>query len=111
MSFGKTLSLSTGTKIPQIGLGTWLSKPHEVENAVEHAIRSGYRHIDCAMIYQNQDEVGRALKKVIPSVVKRQDVWITSKLWNSAHTPAEAEKELDETLSQLGLDYLDLYCE
>lgn len=111
MSFGRTITLADGLKIPQIGLGTWLSKPHEVEDAVEHAIRSGYRHIDCARIYRNQDEVGRALKKVIPSVVKREDVWITSKLWNSDHQPGEVEKDLDDTLSQLGLDYLDLYCE
>jgi len=61
------------------------------------------------MIYQNQHEVGAALKKVIPSVVKREDLFITSKLWNTAHRPAEVEKELDETLRQLGLDYLDLY--
>lgn len=61
------------------------------------------------MIYENQDEVGAALKKVIPSVVKREELFITSKLWNSAHQPAYAEKELDETLSQIGTNYLDLY--
>ncbi|KAJ3514487.1 hypothetical protein NLJ89_g2344 [Agrocybe chaxingu] len=109
MSFGKTITLADGSKIPQIGLGTWLSKPKEVENAVEIAVRNGYRHLDLAMVYQNQDEVGAALKKVIPSVVKREDLWITSKLWNSAHQPDEVEKELDATLAQLGIDYLDLY--
>ena len=77
---------------------------------VEIAVRAGYRHLDLAMIYQNQDEVGAALKKVIPSVVKREELFITSKLWNSSHQPQEVEKELDETLSQLGLEYLDLYC-
>ena len=109
MSLGKHLTLSTGAKIPQIGLGTWLSKPKEVENAVEIAVRHGYRHLDLAMIYENQHEVGAALKKVIPSVVKREELFITSKLWNSAHQPDQVEKELDETLSLLGLDYLDLY--
>lgn len=109
MSFGKTISLSSGAEIPQIGLGTWLSKPNEVEHAVEIAVRNGYKHLDLAMIYQNQDEVGRALKKVIPSVVKREDLFITSKLWNSAHQPSYSEAELDETLKQLGIDYLDLY--
>lgn len=55
--------------------------------------------------------MGRALKKVIPSVVKREDLFITSKLWNSSHRPENVETELDETLKQLGIDYLDLYCE
>ncbi|EKM81197.1 hypothetical protein AGABI1DRAFT_112884 [Agaricus bisporus var. burnettii JB137-S8] len=109
MSFGKTITLSNGAKMPRIGLGTWQSKPHEVENAVEIAVRNGYRHLDLAMIYQNQDEVGRALKKVIPSVVKREELFITSKLWNNAHQPDQVENQLDETLKQLGLDYLDLY--
>ena len=77
---------------------------------VEIAVRHGYRHLDLAMIYQNQDEVGRALKKVIPSVVKREELFITSKLWNTSHKKELVEKELDETLRQLGTDYLDLYC-
>ena len=95
---------------------------------VETAIRAGYRHIDCAMIYQNQDEVrpnlscssslpsdavcpqvGRALKKVIPSVVKREELFITTKLWNTAHKPELVEVEFNESLKQLGLDYVDLY--
>ncbi|KAH9935165.1 Aldo/keto reductase [Epithele typhae] len=105
MSFGKVIPFSytdAPLAIPQIGLGTWLSKPKEVENAVEVAIHAGYRHIDCAMIYQNQDEV-------IPSVVKREDIFVTTKLWNTSHKPEEVEKELDESLKQLGLDYVDLY--
>ena len=61
------------------------------------------------MIYENQDEVGAALKKVVPSVAKREDLWITSKVWNTSHQPDQVEKELDETLRQLGTDYLDLY--
>lgn len=109
MSFAKAIRLNTGAEIPQIGLGTWLSKPNEVENAVEIAVRNGYRHLDLAMVYRNQDEVGRALKKVIPSVVSREQLFITSKLWNSSHQPEVVEAELDETLKQLGLTYLDLY--
>ncbi|RDB24967.1 Aldehyde reductase 1 [Hypsizygus marmoreus] len=109
MSFGKHITFSTGAQLPQIGLGTWMSQPKEVENAVEFAVRNGYRHLDLAMIYENQHEVGAALKKVIPSVVKREELFLTSKLWNSAHQAAWAEKELDETLKQLGTDYLDLY--
>ena len=60
-------------------------------------------------MYENQDEVGAALKKVIPSVVKREELFITSKLWNNSHKPEEVEKALDETLRQIGTDYLDLY--
>ncbi|KAF8554832.1 Aldo/keto reductase [Imleria badia] len=109
MSFGKVLTLNTGATIPQIGLGTWLSKPNEVENAVEIAVRNGYRHLDLARVYQNQDEVGRALEKVVPSVVSREELFITSKLWNSCHQPHLVEAALDETLEQLGISYLDLY--
>ncbi|KAF8499353.1 Aldo/keto reductase [Gautieria morchelliformis] len=109
MSFGKFVTLATGARLPQFGLGTWKSKPHEVENAVEIAVRNGYRHLDLARIYGNQNEVGAALKKVIPSVVKREDLFITSKLWNSSHQPSEVTKELELTLEQLGVDYLDLY--
>jgi len=109
MSLGKIVTLSTGAPLPQIGLGTWQSKPKEVENAVEIAVRNGYRHLDLAHIYQNQNEVGAALKKVIPSVVKREELFITSKLWNSSHVPSEVPKELEVTLKDLGLDYIDLY--
>lgn len=109
MSFGDYVILSTGARIPNLGLGTWMSKPKEVENAVEIAVRHGYRHLDLAMIYENQDEVGAALKKIIPSVCKREELFITSKCWNSSHQPAEVEKELDLTLKQLGIEYLDLY--
>ncbi|KAJ7731301.1 NADP-dependent oxidoreductase domain-containing protein [Mycena maculata] len=109
MSFGKTLTLSGGSTVPQIALGTWLAEPGEVGKAVELAVRTGYRALDLATIYENQVEVGAALKKVIPSVVKREDLFLTSKCWNSAHRPAEVEKDLDRALEDLGVDYLDLY--
>ncbi|KAF9237882.1 NADP-dependent oxidoreductase domain-containing protein [Melanogaster broomeanus] len=108
MSLRKVIPLNTAAKIPQIGLGT-CSEPTEVEQAVEVAVRNGYRHLDLALIYHNQDEVRRALKKVIPSVVSREELFITSKLWNTSHQPQIVEAELDETLNQLGLSYLDLY--
>ncbi|KAH7096580.1 Aldo/keto reductase [Auriculariales sp. MPI-PUGE-AT-0066] len=109
MSFKNNITLPSGAPVPQIGLGTWLSKPKEVENAVEIAVRNGYRHLDLAYIYGNQDEVGAALKKVIPSVVKREELFITGKLWNNAHRPELVEKQLDESLAQIGTNYLDLY--
>ncbi|PVF96762.1 Aldo/keto reductase [Serendipita vermifera] len=109
MSFRKTLTLSTKAILPQIGLGTWLSKPKEVERAVEIAVRNGYRHLDLAFIYENQDEVGAALKNVIPSVVKREELFITSKLWCNGFRPENVEKQLDQGLAQTGLDYFDLY--
>lgn len=110
MSLGKTLTLSTGATIPQIGLGTWQAPPGEVGAALEYAVRNGYRHLDLAHIYENQKEIGQSLKKLFDEgVVKREDLFITSKLWNSSHQPAEVEVELGITLSDLGLDYLDLY--
>ncbi|KAF8303387.1 Aldo/keto reductase [Clavulina sp. PMI_390] len=95
--------------IPVTGLGTYLSKKKEVEHAVEHAIRAGYRHLDLALVYANQDEVGAALKKVIPSVVKREDLFITTKLWNTNHRPENVPKDLDRSLKQLEIDYVDLW--
>jgi L-glyceraldehyde reductase len=111
MSFGKTVKLpnADNKEMPQIGFGTWLSKPGEVEKSVEVAIKNGYRHIDLAIIYENQEEISQSFKKVFPSVCKRDEVFLTSKLWNNAHRPEEVETQLDLTLSQLGVDYLDLY--
>jgi len=109
MSFGKKINLNDGNSIPQIGLGTWLSEPGEVKTAVEVAVKAGYRHLDLAKIYKNQSEVGEALKNLIPSVVKREELFLTSKLWNNAHKPHLVEKAYDDTLKELGVDALDLY--
>ncbi|KAL2823660.1 NADP-dependent oxidoreductase domain-containing protein [Aspergillus cavernicola] len=106
MSLGRSFKLNSGYNIPAIGLGTWLSKPHEVENAVEAALRAGYRHIDAAACYLNEAEVGNGWKR---SGVSRDQIFITSKLWNTHHHPEHVEEAVDKTLKDLQTDYLDLY--
>ncbi|WRT67382.1 uncharacterized protein IL334_004353 [Kwoniella shivajii] len=106
MSLGRTVKLNNGVVVPQVGYGTWQAAPGEVEKAVEEAIKAGYRHIDCALIYQNQDEVATGIKA---SGVPREDLFLVSKLWCNSHRPENVESDLDTTLSQLGTKYLDIY--
>ncbi|CAL2032231.1 unnamed protein product [Caenorhabditis brenneri] len=104
-----TLKLNSGHSIPTIGLGTWQSKPGEVSAAIKTAVAAGYRHIDCAHVYQNQKEVGEALKEILDEgKVKREELFITSKVWNTFHSTAKAHENIDIILSDLQLSYVDL---
>ncbi|RHZ45642.1 mitochondrial glycerol dehydrogenase Gld1 [Aspergillus thermomutatus] len=107
MSLGKKVTLNTGAQIPQLGFGTWQSAPGQVGEAVYHALKAGYRHLDLATIYQNQREVAQGIKRAFQDIpgLKREDLFITSKLWNSQHHPDVVEKALDDCLAELELDF------
>ncbi|MGK7943467.1 MAG: aldo/keto reductase [Microcystaceae cyanobacterium] len=106
----KSYPLSQGDRIPALGLGTWKSAPDQVYQAVKEALTLGYQHIDCAAIYRNEAEIGRAFTETLATgQIKREDLWITSKLWNNAHKQDQVIPALKQTLSDLNLDYLDLY--
>ncbi|EON66900.1 glycerol dehydrogenase Gcy1 [Coniosporium apollinis CBS 100218] len=96
--------LNTGAEIPAIGLGTWQSKPNEVRYAVEWALRAGYRHIDTALAYGNEAEVGEGIRA---SGVGREEIWLTTKLDNPWHK--RVQEGIDSSLKSLGVDYVDLY--
>lgn len=85
--------LHTGQKMPLIGLGTWKSEPGQVKAAIKHALSAGYRHIDCASVYGNETEIGEALKESVGSgkAVPREELFVTSKLWNTKHHPEDVE--------------------
>lgn len=101
----KTVTLNTGATIPQIGLGTWQAKHgNEAYDSVLAALKSGYRHIDTAAKYDNEVQVGKAIRD---SGVPREEVFVTTKLWCTQQQ--EVSKALDESLERLGLDYVDAY--
>lgn len=102
----------TGAKIPAVGLGTFGSdrfSGETIAEAVKDAIAVGYRHIDCAAVYGNEHLIGQALRQVFDSGLKREDLWITSKLWNDKHDEADVIPACRQSLKNLQVDYLDLY--
>jgi len=102
----KMLRFKDGDEMPALGLGTWKAGPGEVGDAIRTAVEVGYRHVDCAAIYGNEAEVGAALAD---AGVARGELWITSKLWNDSHRPEHVRPALEKTLTDLRLDFLDLY--
>ncbi|EEY15339.1 GCY [Verticillium alfalfae VaMs.102] len=100
----RTFTLNTGDKLPAVGLGTWQSKPNEVKHAVEAALRQGYRHIDTALAYGNEREVGDGIKA---SGVPRSEIWLTTKLDNPWHK--RVQEGIASSLESLQTDYVDLY--
>lgn len=100
-------TLQDGNKIPVIGFGTWQAEDGEIaKHSVATALEAGYTHIDTAKIYGNESSVGQAIKE---SGIPREDLFITTKLWNTDHSYEKAKEAIDQSLSTLGLDYLDLY--
>jgi 2,5-diketo-D-gluconate reductase A len=99
-----TVSLNNGTTIPQLGFGVFKVDPDTTHRVVRDALEVGYRHLDTAKIYQNEEGVGRAVRE---SGIARDDLFITTKLWNDDQTrPVEA---FEKSLARLGMDYVDLY--
>lgn len=98
--------MNNGLKIPQVGFGVWQVEDEEATPAVLHALKAGYRHIDTAMIYKNEAGVGRAIKE---SGIPREELFITTKVWNADQGYDQTLKALEDSLERLGLDYVDMY--
>ncbi|KYQ92414.1 aldehyde reductase [Tieghemostelium lacteum] len=104
------VTLNNNKTIPLLGFGTWKAEPNVVEEAVKTAVKTGYRHIDCAEVYANQAEVGAAFKYIFDNkVVAREELFITSKLYNTCHEKDKVLLHCKKTLKDLNLEYLDLY--
>ena len=105
-----TLAIRTGDEIPAIGLGMWKVENSLVAQLVREAVVAGYRHFDCACDYGNEVEVGDGLQLVLnEGLCAREDLWITSKLWNTYHRAEHVRVAVEKSLTDLKLDYLDLY--
>nr|POF04153.1 glycerol 2-dehydrogenase (nadp(+)) [Quercus suber] len=113
MSAGKSFKLNNGITIPAVGFGTFANEGSQGETykAVTHALQTGYRHLDCAWFYQNEEEVGDAVRDFLNdhAYVKREDIFICTKVWNHLHEPDEVRWSLASSLKKLKVDYVDLF--
>lgn len=101
--------LNNGLEMPKLGIGMYVLTPDQAENSVYHALKDGYRLIDTANVYMNERGVGRGIKKAIDEgICKREDIFLTTKLWPSEYKYDDALKAIDETLARLNLEYIDL---
>lgn len=104
------IKLASGDLLPKVGLGVWKIDPEDVGAVVNTALEFGYRHLDCACDYGNEIGVGDGIHVALEAgVCERKDLWVTSKLWNTYHAPEHVRPALEKSLTDLGLDYLDLY--
>src|SRR3954453_9685914 len=101
-----TVSLNNGTEIPQLGFGVFQVEPERTQEVVESALGIGYRHLDTAAVYGNEEGVGKA---IAASGIPREDLYVTTKLWNANHKRDKALAAFDASMDRLGLDYVDLY--
>lgn len=109
-----TFTLNNGVKMPGLGFGTFANEGAKGESyqAVMKALEVGYRHLDCAAFYQNEEEVGDAIRDFIkqnPTKLKREDLFICTKVWNHMHKPEDVKYSFNESLRKLGLEYIDLF--
>src|SRR5215470_14143321 len=105
------IPLNSGTgAMPALGFGTLIPDPIETKNAITNALKTGFRHFDCAERYRNEREVGEALHAGLAAGgLAREDIFVTTKLWNSNHRPDRVEPAFEASLERLKLNYLDLY--
>lgn len=104
------VSLRSGDRMPIVGLGLWKVEPARISTLIDEAVRCGYRHFDCACDYGNESQVGSALEQALAAgLCRREDLWVTSKLWNTYHAPEHVRPAVERSLRDLRLDYLDLY--
>ena len=102
----KTKQLANGIEMPRLGLGVWRVEDNDATNSVKWAIENGYQLIDTAAVYKNEQGVGEGIRQ---SNTKREDLFITTKLWNADQGYDSAHQAFNDSLERLGLDYVDLY--